>query len=189
MTTFFYLAFGLLWILVLFQSLVLLGVVRTLYRGTGSVAAPHMPVSNVDLMGQPVPPFEARDLSGKRFNEQSLPPKLNALLFVTPDCVSCIASLEEIDGLRAKVSGNVSIVCRGTGEECRDLRETFELGDLPVLVDQDRSVSAAFGVVATPTALLIGANGRIRTYGHPVDADDLARMMSENGNANVQGVV
>lgn len=188
MTTFFYVAFVLLWVLVLFQSLVLLGVVRTLYRGTEPIAGPGVPVLHAELIGQPVPRFEAQDLSGNRFVEQSLPPKLNALLFVTPDCVSCVASLEDIDGLRAKVGGNVTVVCRGTSEDCRQLREDFELGDVPVLLDQDRAVSSAFGIVATPTAVLIGANGRIRTYGQPVDTDDLARMMTNSASAEV-GVV
>ncbi len=89
-----------------------------------------------------------------------------------------MASLDEINLLKDKVAGSLMIVCRDGLEACQDLSEAYDLDGIPVIVDEDRKVSELFDVVATPTAVLIGANRRIRTYGHPVDKDELASMIA-----------
>lgn len=179
MTAIFYISYALLWTLVIFQSLVLLGLVRTVFRTHARSVSGAMPATNGSLIGQPIPTFTAIDVSGQLFDEKSLPNSLSALLFVTPDCVTCMASLEEINALNAKVNGSLIVVCRAGIEECRRLRETYELDGVPVIVDEDRKVSELLEVYATPTAVLIGANGRIRTYGHPMDKDEFARLVAE----------
>jgi peroxiredoxin len=179
MSAVFYVSFALLWVLVVFQGLVLLGVVRTVYRRAGEPASDAPPVSTGALIGQPVPSFTALDLSGRPVDETSLPQTLSALLFVTPDCVTCMASLEEVEALQEKVDGSLIVVCRAGLEECRRLRAAYGLEGTAVVVDEKHEVSERFDVYATPTAVLVGANGRIRTYGHPMDKDELARLMDE----------
>jgi peroxiredoxin len=180
MSAIFYISYALVWALMVFQSVVLLGVVKTVYRTRADDPVSGALIrSDGALVGHPVPSFTAVDVDGRIINESSLPPSLNALLFVTPDCVTCVASLEEVDALREKVNGNLIVVCRGGANECRDLLETYGLDEIPVIVDNDRELSEAFDVHVTPTAVLIGANGRISTYGHPMDKDDFARLLAE----------
>lgn len=180
MTAIFHISYALLWTLVIFQSLVLLGLVRTVYRTNARPVPDAMPASNGSLIGQPVPNFTAIDVSGKPFDDRSLPSGLSALLFVTPDCATCMASLEEINALNAKVSGSLIVVCRAGIEECVRLRATYGLEGVAVIVDEDRNVSERFDVYATPTAVLIGANGRIRTYGHPMHKDEFAQLVGQS---------
>jgi cytochrome c biogenesis protein CcmG, thiol:disulfide interchange protein DsbE len=183
MTVIFYVSYVLLWAVVVFQSLVLLGIVR-LVRHPASTGGSDVAVTSTGaLIGEPAPSFRAVDIDGNRFDTTSLPATLNALLFVTPDCVTCMASLEELNGLRERVDGSLAVVCRGTADECRRVRELYELDDqIPVVVDSAHDVSDAFEVLGTPTAVLIGGNGRIRSYGHPMDKDDFLRLIAE-GNA------
>ena len=179
MSAVFYVSYALLWAIVVFQSLVLLGIVRTVYRRRAEPVADAPPVSTGALIGQPVPSFTTIDLSGRAVDETSLPQTLSALLFVTPDCVTCMASLEEVEALRAKVEGSLIVVCRGGLDECRRLQASYGLEGTAVVVDETHEVSERFDVYATPTAVLVGANGRIRTYGHPMDKDELVRLMDE----------
>jgi hypothetical protein len=189
MTSIFYVSYALLWVVVVFQSLVLLGVVRLARRPASTAGAEPGPVSSGALIGELVPSFSAVDVDGRRFDETSLPDTMNALLFVSPDCVTCMASLEEINGLSAKVDGSLAVVCLGEVADCRRLRELYELEErIPVVVDTTREVSDAFEVLGTPTAVLIGGNGRIRTYGHPMDKDELVRLVAEANAPALQGV-
>ena len=187
MTAILYVSYALLWALVIFQSLVLLGVVRLARRPAAQAASDPGPTSTGALIGELVPSFAAVDVDGNHFDETSLPHTLNALLFVTPDCVTCMASLEELNGLRAKVDGSLTVVCRGAVDDCRRLRELYELDEqIPVVVDAAHGVSDAFEVLGTPTAVLVGGNGRIRTYGHPMDKDELVRLVNEANTPALQ---
>jgi hypothetical protein len=99
-----------------------------------------------------------------------------------------MASLEELNGLSAKVGGSLAVVCLGEAGDCRRLRELYELDErIPVVVDTTREVSDALEVLGTPTAVLIGGNGRIRTYGHPMDKDELVRLVAETNAPALQG--
>lgn len=182
MPTIFYVSYALLWLLVVFESVLVLGLARAVSRRAPqpqSASKNGLPGGSHPKIGQPVPHFSAIDVSGRKVDEGSLPRSLSALLFVTPSCTTCMASLDEVNALHAKVDGSLVIVCRGGLEDCRHLREAYQLNGVPILVDQDRAVSNAFDVQVTPTAVLVGSTGLIRTYGHPMAKDELARLIEE----------
>ncbi len=184
MSTALYVTYALLWVLVVFQGLVMLGLVRTVYRANAGPPADVSPAGNGYLVGQPVPEFSAVDVSGTPIGNDDLAGRRSALLFVSPDCTSCAATLDEVEALRWKVDGNVIVVCRGAGpERCRELREMYNLETTPVVVDEDLKVSELFDVHVAPTAVLVGSNGRIETYGQPMKADELAELVAERETA------
>lgn len=177
MTSIFYVSYGLLWVLVVLQSLVLLGLLRTVYRSNAEPALERPEATNGYLIGEPAPEFTAVDVTGARIDETALAGRLTALLFVSPDCLTCTATLDELEALNAKVKGNVMVVCRGTRAECVKLGELYGL-KVPVILDEDREVSERFDVRATPTAVLVGRNGRIQTYGQPMRAEELEALVT-----------
>jgi peroxiredoxin len=182
MPAIFYISYALLWLLVVFESLLLLGLARGVSRPapqSQSSSKNGLPGGSHPKIGQPVPHFSAIDVLGRQVDEGSLPRSLSALLFVTPNCTTCMASLEEVNALHTKVDGSLVVVCRGGLEDCRYLREAYQLNGVPILVDEDRAVSEAFDVQVTPTAVLVGSTGLIRTYGHPMAKDELARFIEE----------
>ena len=178
MTAAFYISYAVLWVLVIFQSLVLLGLTRTVYRADAGPAPAAPAVGDSDLVGQLAPEFTARDVAGDVLDNGLLAGRASALLFVTPDCTSCIATLDEVEALRAKVDGNVIVVCRAGPDECARLRETYGLDSVPVIVDDDLEVSNLFDVHVAPTAVLVSANGRIQTYGQPMRGEEFAEMVA-----------
>lgn len=177
MTLPFYISYVALWLVVAFQTLLLLGLVRE--HATHSESWPPinpLPIDG-DLTGEPLPEFSAFDTSGMRFDRSSIVGQRTALLFVSPNCEACSASLEEMQALRTKTDGRVIVVCRAADEECQELGARYGF-DSSVLVDADGAVSRQFGVNGTPLAVLVGEDGRIETYGSPMRGGDLEQLVT-----------
>jgi peroxiredoxin len=184
-TSFFYVTYLALWVLVIFQTLVLLGVTRTVYRRDDHGALESSRHNDDIPIGELAPRFTALDISGSRIDEKIFDRTLTALLFVSPGCSTCTATLSEVEALRQRINGDVVIVCQAAREECGRLSEMYGLGT-PVLVDENSIVSERFGVRATPTAVLVGPTGRILTSGYPMHGEELARLFSESERPEFQ---
>jgi len=166
----FLLSYAVLWALVIFQSLVLLGLVRTGYRLQRTGAPPG------HLRGREAPEFTAVDVSGEEVASVDFAGRLRAFLFVSPDCPTCTVTLEEMEALKWKTEGSVVVVCRGEPEGCRRLAETHEVS-VPVLVDEELRVSELFLISSVPTAVLIDSENRIQSIGEPMRGEELEQML------------
>jgi peroxiredoxin len=178
----FYLSYGVLWAIVIFQSLVVIGLVRALYdRRT-----PEAPTATESsgMAGETLPDFTVDDVFGAPIESRSLLGRPTALLFVSPDCESCAVTLQELDALVRRMDGNVVVFCRSDPSRCRSMAHHYGLG-VPVACDEDRAVGDLLRVSATPTAVLVGADGRIESYGHPMSPEDLERQVAERGSNGV----
>jgi peroxiredoxin len=178
--TVFYVSYAGLWILVAFQTLVLLGLTRALHAARAAPAA-----AREGLRGQPVPSFSATTISGDRVDRDDLAGA--ALLFVSPDCATCSVTLHEVEALQAKVGGRVIVVCRSSVDRCSQLAQTYELS-LPVLADDDLALSRLFDVAAAPTAVLIDEDLRVQSYGQPMDPAEFEVLLHASG-AHVAGTI
>lgn len=121
LSTLFYISFAALWILVILHSLILVGVVRIVYQlqQSGIVAGSE------DLMGKEAPAFMAMGLSGVTISSMDFKGRLTALLFVSPNCKSCMTTLEDMAYLNHKAQGNVIMICRAGREDCAKLVEQY----------------------------------------------------------------
>jgi peroxiredoxin len=174
----FLLSYVALWLLVLFQTLVILGLARTVYRRDQHEVPDSTRDEDPIPVGEPAPRFTALDVAGARVDETVFSGSLTALLFVSPGCSTCVATLSEVEALRRKVNGDVVVVCRAEASECGRLGELYGLRTR-VIVDHDHSVSDRFGVRTTPTAVLVGPTGRILTHGYPMHGEELERLFGE----------
>jgi hypothetical protein len=173
-----------LWILVVFQALVLMGLVIALQRIQRRVFA--APGGRRDLLrGTPVPGFSVRELSGRTLTADDLVGQLTALLFVSANCSSCHTALEDMTGLRHKALGNVIVVVSGTEMEARDLATTYELGR--VIADVDSELVDKFNIARTPLAVLVDRSGHIQSYGEPALASSTTTEGTELAAAEVHG--
>lgn len=176
----FYLSYAALWILVIAQSLILLGVVRMVYQ------LQHTGTPDGQLeRGREAPQFSTVDLAGAPISSADFAGRTTALLFVSPACPSCAATLAEMDALRYKAEGNVVVVCRSERGDCAHLVERYGL-DVPALADKDDRISRLFGVSSNPTAVLIDAQGRIQSYGQPMRGEELEAMFDLAPDAESQ---
>lgn len=154
-----------LWALVIFQTLVLLELVR---RPAGSESVDN-PVRGVKMLptGQPAPAFAIPDLyTGDIRTNESFLGHFAVLVFVSPTCTTCEAIADDLAGTRRRLRAELVLICRGDPEDCRDfVARHFE--NTTTLVDRERSVARAFGIQRTPAAVILDAQGRIARYGMP----------------------
>ena len=164
MSTFFTVSYVVLWVFVIGQSLILVGLVRMVYQlqqsGVGNESASAM-------AGKEAPPFDAIDLAGRPVHSTSFAGHLTALLFVSTTCPACVTTLAETNALRNKTNGNVVVICKAGHDDCRRFAQAHHL-DLPVIADEDDQISKLYDVSSVPTAVLINAHGRIQSYGYPM---------------------
>lgn len=175
MTLPFYISYAALWALVVFQTLILLGLVREYARRREPLPLTHSLPFDDHLKGQSIPAFAANDVFGAPVDDFSIIGERTALLFVSPNCSTCSATLDELDALETKSEGRVVIVCSGTRDDCRDLSVKYGL-DATVVVDADSAISDSFGVNGTPTAVIVSDTGEIESYGHPMRSADLEQL-------------
>ena len=166
------LSYVLLWALVAFQSLVLMGLVRTLYRLRAGGADLPGASSEANHRGEPAPAFTAADISGRWIDSLAFLGSPTMLLFISTTCTSCDITREEIIGLMRKASGNVLVVCGGEAGDCRSKTETYRQ-NVPVIADNGLSITKLFRISAVPTAVLIDEHWRIVSYGKPMADDEL----------------
>jgi peroxiredoxin len=185
----FVVSYVLLWLLVLFQGALVLGLLR-LVAALRSHDVHSPPAGQEDaLRGRPLPEFRVTDLSGDTIESSVLADRPSAaLLFVSTGCPSCGVTLEELDALKSKVDGNVLVVCRGTDAECGHLADSYEL-TVPVTVDSDLRLSRLLQVPGVPTALLL-EDGVIKSYGQPMsreEVEELVAGVTADGQPTVSG--
>lgn len=161
-----------LWIVVLWQTAMLLGLTRAVYRitETGVAAGPPEPSESEGLVGEELPVFSAVSLEGERLDNTVMADKDWAALFVSPDCASCLITLEELDALLVRTDHNVIVFCRGGEDLCRELAKTYEVS-APFVVDDDYEYSRLFQIGGAPTAVLVGPDGFVEGYGRPAGKD------------------
>ena len=166
-----------LWILVILQGLVLLGLVRVVHQLQQNAALAALPLPKGEqLAGQRAPEFTAVDVFGVPVGSDDLSGHQTAMLFVSPKCSSCVVTLEELEALQRKTDGNVLVVCLAGTEECRRMAHEYSL-TVPVLADPEEELSKRYDISAPPTAVLISEGGHVLRYGHPEREEDLERLL------------
>jgi peroxiredoxin/uncharacterized membrane protein YphA (DoxX/SURF4 family) len=113
-------------------------------------------------VGAAAPEFSARDLSGTVISSREIlagDPR-TVLVFTSATCGPCAQLLPELAQWRDMLAGRLGIHAVAAGDEAENRRLAAE-HELPVLLDPDGSVSAAFGILATPSAVEIDAAGRV----------------------------
>jgi methylamine dehydrogenase accessory protein MauD len=184
MSALFTLSYVALWILVVLQGLVVLGLARVVHRlQQDGAALATVPLDSERLAGQEAPRISGVDVSGAPVDSGDLAGRLAAVLFVSPSCSSCTVTLDEMHALAGKVEGNLLVVCRGGTGECQQLARDYNI-TVPVVADVDEQIGKRFDVAGVPTAVLIGRSGRILRYGHPERAEELEGMLQETPEAD-----
>src|SRR3712207_3878464 len=125
-TVTFSISYAALWAIVVFQALVMLGLVRTVYElKSRPVVDDHE--SEEDLEGAPAPTFRSTDVFGEEIDSADLGDRPAAILFVSADCPTCAATFNQLEGLKMKTDGRIIVVCRSDTDACRRIAEVYGL--------------------------------------------------------------
>lgn len=176
----FVLSLALLWLLTIYNTLLLLALARNGLAAPSASASDTGGLSSLpaseegqnELRDKPAPAFRLEDLEGNVITTGDLLGSPAALLFVSPDCATCGVTLDELETLTTKVNGNIVVICRSQGERCAEMARTYGLGG-KIVSDANYAISRLFRVAVTPTAVLLRADGVIESYGRPMSPDDL----------------
>lgn len=156
-----------LWALVILQGLVLLALVRMVHELRNNAASFNVGGQSTAAL-EPAPPFQAMALDGTRVTSEDFPGRLTALLFVSPTCPSCTTTLHEMRALHFKAQGNVVVICRASRYDSMRLAQAHKLDGLPVIADEDDSLSRLYRITTVPVAVLINGSGKVQSYGYPL---------------------
>jgi uncharacterized membrane protein YphA (DoxX/SURF4 family) len=149
---------ALIWSLLRRHGAVLLRLRELEASGTGG--ASNRPVL---VIGDPAPTFDLPGLDGERVSLAGL---LSAgrgalLVFTDPRCGPCQALLPRLAAWQdsRSESRTVALLSRGPAAENLTARETFGLRH--IALQTERETDVRYGVIGTPSAILVGADGRV----------------------------
>jgi len=169
-----WLTLGILAALSVMNAVVLIGLVRIVAQLYQAVLPNSNPLDGG--VRKEAPAFIAKSMTGSVVDSAGFRGRLTALLFISPTCASCVATLEQLAIVGARAAGNVVLVCDGTSEECEALADRF--APIELIHDDDRRIRRLYGVTRYPMSVLIGVDGRIRSYGQPA-AEDIRAVVDQ----------
>lgn len=173
-----------LWIIVGFQTVVLVELVRQIgiLRRRLGIERGALVIDSALERGSQAPVFTARELhSGEPYDLDALAGERALMVFISPRCQTCRTLIPGLPQFAREHRSRARMVtvCSGPEDECRALVSPYKLA--PVLADPDQSLSKTFKIVATPAATLIDAEGRVRLQAIPGDIHQLEMMLDEQG--------
>jgi len=116
--------------------------------------------------GSPAPQFSVRQATGARVTLTSLLShgKPALLVFGDGDCKPCVALMPTITRWQHELRDRLTIALITSGSAEQELVGAAT-GDEPrVLIQQDRAVISAYRADATPSAVLVAADGRVASH-------------------------
>lgn len=136
-------------------------------------------------VGEQAPAFELRDTEGKRHSLSALRSsgKPVLLVFTNPDCPPCDALLPEVARWQREYTERVAIAVIGRGSIEVNRAKTERHGLRMVLVQRKREVSESYDIDSTPSAVLVGTDGKIasRIGRGPEEIEALLRRAAGEG--------
>jgi hypothetical protein len=180
-----------IWILVLFQGLLVLALLRQLAELRRLVEQGGLQGEDRLPTGSPAPEFAGFDVrSGQQVGSHSLRGLGGVILFLSSECTVCkdlAASLRQpaMNGLPPIIA-----FCQGGEEACARFVKRLGL-EVYLLLKGAEEIAARYHVSGFPTAVVVDGKGKIRAYGHPENVEDLRRLVArsldaDSANANFE---
>ena len=164
-----------LWALVLFQLLILLGLLRQLTEIRRLAEDGRLP-QRLPL-GARGPRLKGSDLrTGATIDTSLFAGRELMLLFLSPGCRMCWRLADGTRKLAAEPSLTRMAVCRGGAAECAGFARALA-ADVPLLLDATGGMCQGYGVRSTPVAFVLDQEGRVRASGSPRHAGELADLV------------
>ena len=166
-----------LWALVLFQTLIIVGLLRELAEIRRLAEDGRLP-QRLPL-GARGPRLSGADLrTGATVDTSLFTGRDLVLLFLSPGCRLCWRRADGTRKLSAEPALSCIAICRGSAKECTGFVAALA-GDVPVLLDGSGSLSASYGVRSTPVAFVLDPEGRVRASGSPRHGGELADLIAQ----------
>ena len=149
---------------------------------------PELPPSTAQGIGLPVgtpaPAFELPSITGDRRSLASLLAQGSDLLlvFLSPYCDSCRALVPHLARWTRELNGSLNIVLITRGPIAENRAKLKEFDPARILLQRGFEISDAYDSISTPTGVLIGADGHIRS-GLAVGRPAIQQLVSSRGTS------
>jgi peroxiredoxin len=169
-------AFIVLWAIVLFQGLVILGLLRTVRALQVAIESGRIPQRLP--VGAHSPRFTGTDLrAGAGVDSSELTGRELVVLFLSDGCTSCRRLADGTRQVPVEPGQARIAICQGGAREARTFMDLLA-SDVAVLADPDGAVFASFGISSTPSAVVVGETGVVLGSGGPQHSGELAALVS-----------
>ncbi len=153
-----------LWVVALLQTFLVL----VLFHQVGVVFLGQSPARARDglPLGARTPNWEAPDETGVTRRAEDFRGRPTMILFADPFCGPCQHLMPELAAFAQEVGDRLVIVVVGSEDHGANaqMADRYLLA-VPVVTQQNRSISGAFEVAATPFAFFADGSGRVRAKG------------------------
>jgi thiol-disulfide isomerase/thioredoxin len=157
----FYTTYILLWLLVLFQGVLLLLVFRHFgHQALGTMEAVQRDGLRV---GAKAPDVQGVEPSGQAVSWRPLGDRIALVLFAAPDCAPCHQVLPHV-ARAARDAPELEVVAVVPGSP-EDATKLVELVTAPITIIAGDQAFEAFRVEVTPFAFVVGRDGRVLSKG------------------------
>jgi peroxiredoxin len=135
---------------------------RAAYGLEESVDDQHSDIVGLHI-GQHAPPFSASSLTGQLVSLDDLRAagRHVALLFVSPDCFACRQLVPYIVDWQRNAGDNATVAVISSGGIDENRAKLSDLDGQLVLVQDGREIDDRYAVTATPSGIIVGADGMI----------------------------
>lgn len=176
----FYASYALLWIVILWQTGVIIELTRRATSPDRSVEERDPAAVGAHLSrGTPGPPFAAMDLATNELvGSDTLRGEPVLLGFVSGTCPTCIAGLRLMRFAATQTNAKLVVVCQGEADACRVFVSQHAEG-LLALHDATGAIAIDFTIDRTPKGVLLDATGDIVKYMVPGVASDIVAWQQE----------
>lgn len=178
-------AFVLLWAIVLFEGLVIIGLVRTLRELQVAVESGRLPRRLP--VGAHAPQLIGTDLrTGAAIDSSELIGRELVILFLSDGCPFCRRLADGTRQVPVEPGQTRIAVCHSGPREASAFVELLA-GDFAVLADPDGEVLSSFSITGTPAAVVVDETGRVSGSGGPRHSGELAALVSTARDSVVGG--
>jgi len=178
-------AFLVLWAIVLFQGLIILGLVRTHRELQDAVESGRLPRRLP--VGAQGPDFRGTDLrTGAEIDSSELTGRELVILFLSRGCPYCRRLADGTRQVPVEPRQTRIAVCQGDAREATTFVDLLA-SDVAVLADPDGAVFSSFAITSTPAAVVVDETGRVSGSGGPHHSGELAALIS-TARSSVAGI-
>jgi hypothetical protein len=166
-----------LWVIVIFQGLLILALMRQvsdLERG-GASKEDLLPI------GTAAPSFSGTDeRSGLSIELSQSGESGAALIFLSPDCSICTSLADDLGKIKRGGLPPIIAFCKEQGPDSERFAERFPR-QFPLLVRGANQVISRYRISTFPTLVMVDASRTIHSYSHPRDAGNLTAICEDSG--------
>ena len=158
-----------LWILVLFQGLLTIALLRQLTELRNLASQGALSSDEILPEGTRAPEFAGIDVrSGKRISNKSINQHGAVLVFLSPECDMCKSLATSLRRPAVDALPEIIVFCQGQQQDCAYFEQAVD-PDLLLLRESNKETATRYRVFTYPTAVVIDHNQQIRGYDHPPD--------------------